>query len=459
LESLFKPPVLKKQLFVILMSLFVYSTISAQFNSVGSTVQNGDCFVLTPNNQFQTGAVWSNTLIDLDLPFSVSANIDLGDVTSNDADGIAFVLQRVGDDALGLGGGSLGYVGLNGGYVGPDNSLGVAFPTYTKDRIEIWNNSVADISGSPAALPSVSGLNPVTITWDPILQNLTVDFNNDGIDISWNNDIVTNYFEGGSIVYWGFTGATGNSSAEQSVCDIEMTATPIIYTEPIDWNWVGSARPDLDCFELTQNSNFISGAVWSATQIDLNFPFTVSAIFNMGDFATDNADGIAFVLQQYGDDVVGVAGGDMGYVGIGDNSLGVVFRTWMLDQIEIWNNERTNLDTGVPPPLTGSGPYPVTFQWDPETTTLTVDFKDDGIDISFNNDIINNFFGGNSMVYWGFTSATGGRVFNHSVCDIQLLNPVVPIPTLSEWGLILVALLFIIIGILFIKERARKYSF
>ena len=100
-----------------------------------------------------------------------------------------------------------------------------------------------------------------------------------------------------------------------------------------------------------------------------------------------------------------------------------------------------------------SGPQPVTIAWDPATTMLTVDFGDDGVDLTWNNDIIANFFGGNPLVYWGFTGATGTDFSAvQSVCDIALTVIGPAIPTMGEWGLILLALLILNFGTLAITS-------
>jgi hypothetical protein len=217
---------------VITILVFSWSFAFGQYTTVGTAISNGNCFELTQNSNMQIGGVWSNSTFDLTLPFTLTFNMDLGDIASNsDADGLAFVMQQDGLGVLGGIGGNLGYTGLHGVYPPiSNNSLGVAFRTWTWDVLEIWNHSVADISGTPYTLPPVSGVRPATITWNPESTTLSVDFNNDGIDLTWNNDIINNFFGGNPVVYWGFTSANYVATPVQSVCDIQMIVTPPIPT-------------------------------------------------------------------------------------------------------------------------------------------------------------------------------------------------------------------------------------
>jgi hypothetical protein len=48
-------------------------------------------------------------------------------------------------------------------------------------------------------------------------------------------------------------------------------------------------------------------------------------------------------------------------------------------------------------------------------------FLDNEQKVAFTGDIINGIFGGNPVVYWGVTSATGRLSNNHEICIKKLL--------------------------------------
>ena len=58
--------------------------------------------------------------------------------------------------------------------------------------------------------------------------------------------------------------------------------------------------------------------------------------------------------------------------------------------------------------------------WDPAANLLQV-FLDNNLQVAFNGDIVNGIFGGNPIVYWGVTAATGRLSNNHEICIKKLL--------------------------------------
>jgi hypothetical protein len=74
---------------------------------------NGDgCYTLSPNAPFKVGAVWGEDKVDITSSFEVDVDIFLGIKDITGADGMAFVIQNIGNEALGLAGGNLGFKGL-----------------------------------------------------------------------------------------------------------------------------------------------------------------------------------------------------------------------------------------------------------------------------------------------------------------------------------------------------------
>jgi gliding motility-associated-like protein len=216
----------------ILISLLLCSTlwISAQSsNPVGSAYNSGgDCYVVTSASPWQLGAVWFNEPLNLDEPFEITLEVNLG---SNDAgaDGLVFVLQNIGISALGEAVGGIGFQGFN-------SSLGIELDTFQNndygdpdyDHIAIISDGSVDHLGpnnlsGPVSLSSGTaniedGQNHLLkVKWIPQVHLLEVYFDCD-LRLSYHIDIPNVIFYGNSTVYWGFTGATGGAANLQSAC-------------------------------------------------------------------------------------------------------------------------------------------------------------------------------------------------------------------------------------------------
>ena len=185
-----------------------------------------------------------------------------------------------------------------------------------------------------------------------------------------------------------------------------------------------------NCWRLTQASNGQNGSVWNVNLFDLSNPFN----FNFDVFLGCNdggADGLAFVLQPLSVNA-GSPGGGIGYQGI-NPSLAVEMDNYQnggepgYDHMAIQRNGDVSHNGGN----NLAGPVPVSAAtnniedcawhalnvvWNPVTQTLQVYF-DGVLRLTYTGDIINNIFGGNPNVYWGFTSATGGANNLHQFCN------------------------------------------
>lgn len=95
----------------------------AQFQLIGAATTNStpNCFTITPDQNWQSGAVWYTQRVDINKVFDVYTKIYMGNKDSG-ADGLAFVLQQVSTN-VGVVGGGIGYEGLR-------PSLAVEFDTY-----------------------------------------------------------------------------------------------------------------------------------------------------------------------------------------------------------------------------------------------------------------------------------------------------------------------------------------
>jgi len=184
------------------------------------------------------------------------------------------------------------------------------------------------------------------------------------------------------------------------------------------------------CYQLTPALNSQVGAVWNTTLIDLNnpFDFTFTVFLGCDQNIWTGADGIAFGLQQNGTNV-GVLGGGQGLGGV-TPSLGVFIDTYANpvhsdpanDHISI--NSNGDVDHATANNL--DGPYDLgevedceddtlRVVWDPAVTSYTV-YYNGVLVLTHVGDIINTIFGGDPMVYWGFTGATGGADNEQRFC-------------------------------------------
>lgn len=195
----------------------------------------------------------------------------------------------------------------------------------------------------------------------------------------------------------------------------------------------GSASQDnCHCYTLTREINFQSGSIWNKNKIDLSQPFDYFFSVYLGCIDLDGADGIAFVLQPVSTSL-GSAGQGIGFGGIVP-SLGVVIDTYQnfddsdpyFDHVTIQTNGDVNHTSsnnlaGPATALQGSDNiedckwHVFEINWNPATDSMKVSI-DGNLRLSIQNNIITSVFNNDPLVYWGFTSATGGSVNIQQMC-------------------------------------------
>lgn len=205
---------------------------------------------------------------------------------------------------------------------------------------------------------------------------------------------------------------------------------------------VGNATQNFpgNCIQMTtDNPGSELSAVWSTAKLNLAASFDYTFQVYLGAKDGDGADGMAFVLHNNpaGTAAIGIAGADLGAGGI-NNSLIVEFDTYnnggpmdiSADHTALSING--NLNSPVTTPLRANflssniedgAWHNVRIVWNPGTRVFSVYF-DNVFRFSYTNDIINNLFGGNPMVYWGFTGCTGFYNNNQAICPGTLPLPV-----------------------------------
>ena len=203
------------------------------------------------------------------------------------------------------------------------------------------------------------------------------------------------------------------------------------------WNLVLNAtQQSPSCIRLTNAVANQRGAAWHDCQIHLGAPFDLEFTVNLGN-NNGGADGMCFILQQagnVGNTVVSNNGGSIGYSGGPFSpSLAVEIDTWQnndlgdpsYDHIGIGRDgsvmhnvsgpvqalvNNANIETGQS--------YPFRVTWDPDVNLFEVYF-DGVLRKSLTMDIPSAIFGGNPLVYWGFTGTTGGATNIQTFCLVD----------------------------------------
>ncbi len=197
------------------------------------------------------------------------------------------------------------------------------------------------------------------------------------------------------------------------------------------------------CVQLTDVSDNGTGAAWHINQLDLTSDFNIytSVVFGCQD---GGGEGMVFALASTANYTTNLS--QLGYGGM-LNSIGVEFDTYQnsfdpaFDHAALVING--DLDHGTSNTLAGPvsiSPFTldvedclerkVEIDWTAATQNLKISVDcQTVIDHTFQFDVINTLFSGNSNVHWGFTASADVATNNHSFC---LLDASFQTPTISE---------------------------
>lgn len=217
--------------FIALLAIIISSNIAysqSYFTNGNARAIGGSCYQLTGASNWQLGSVWYADKLDLSEDFDLEFELNFGN-NDGGADGIVFVLQTVGNRAIGLQGGGIGFEGFS-------PSLGIEFDSWnntslgdlSSDHIAVFKNGSVDHTSSNAITSPVSALTTsgniedgqnhlVRITWDASTQQLEVWFDCYKRQSTY-IDIVNTIFNGEKQVFWGFTSATGGANNTHIAC-------------------------------------------------------------------------------------------------------------------------------------------------------------------------------------------------------------------------------------------------
>ncbi len=290
-----------KTLLTTVSLIIALSTTQAQTYTIAGNAANTstptlpNSYRLTSNQNNIAGAVWSNTMVDLNSnSFMINYDLYLG---NNDigGDGAAFVIQgntptttMIGNngEGLGFGIGTSCYASAASANCANNfsTSLAIEFDTYrnTNDPIFdhvalVQNGDTRGTRGFPLLAPAVqmhatkanvedSIRYSVMITWDHVSKVLAIDF--DGSRrITYTNDIVNTIFNNNANIFWGITGSTGGSKNLQEVSNlsvvyfgplpVQMSSFKIAKTEKnyASLNWVTASERNNDFFTVERSED------------------------------------------------------------------------------------------------------------------------------------------------------------------------------------------------------------
>lgn len=200
------------------------------------------------------------------------------------------------------------------------------------------------------------------------------------------------------------------------------------------YNFVGSSTSDGgDCFILTQPQPWQNGAIWYNEAIDISEPFQLQFTASFGTLDDLGADGMVFVMQQAGNNVIGNAGSGMGFEGFSP-SLGVEFDSFQntangdpaYDHMAILSNGNPNHNLAGnlagPIQISPDGDnvedgqeYIIDITWDPLTNLFSVSVNCE-VRLQININLEFAIFSNSDEVFWGFTGATGGEFNLQRIC-------------------------------------------
>ena len=187
---------------------------------------------------------------------------------------------------------------------------------------------------------------------------------------------------------------------------------------------------------VTPNAGMQRGAFWTQNRFDMNSEFRLRFGIYLGDRDGNGADGVVFVMHNdpSGTGALGVVGSGLGAQNI-QNSFGVEFDTFengagandlgnQSDHTAIMIPSTSNLSS-VPGTsvhalsnIENDKYYEVIFDWDPVSQNFEYYFDGDLYD-SLNIDLVNTYFGGSNLIYYGMTGSTGGFQNLQKICVIE----------------------------------------
>ena len=187
-----------------------------------------DVLELTPNAGGSAGSAWNNVAVPT-RGFTAHFTYTVPSASAPPADGITFTLQNQGLNALGVGGGGLGYETIT-----PSAALAInIYPPNTTggvgSGIKVLTNGQPPAGGFLPIAPVDPGLvstpTDVDVTYDGV--NASVTFNQNGNTFSSGPIPLDIGGTAGTTALLGFTGATGGLQAQQQISNFNFSTLPL----------------------------------------------------------------------------------------------------------------------------------------------------------------------------------------------------------------------------------------
>lgn len=194
-------------------------------NGNAAEILGGACIQLTPEQNNSQGSAWNTRKADLTQHFDTEFDVYLGRSDVNGADGIAFVFQNQGANALSIGGGTLGYTTLTPAAALEVDTYYSGAADLVEDHLELSFRKTSQLLSTPVAASAVSTnieddrRHRLRILWNAAARQLSASF--DGEErLFYDRDLLANEFTSSPQVFWGFTGATGGLNNLQYFCPV-----------------------------------------------------------------------------------------------------------------------------------------------------------------------------------------------------------------------------------------------
>lgn len=185
-------------------------------------------------------------------------------------------------------------------------------------------------------------------------------------------------------------------------------------------------RTEDDCYRLTEDIDYTSGSIWYKRPVSLAVPFSIELKIMAGCEDRWGADGMVFVFTSQANQL-GYLGEGIGFAGLVP-SVGIEIDTWRNyhlddpdeDHLAIMLNGRVGhhnnlVGPNLIPNIEDCVRHSLIILWNPLAQRLSVEIDRQEV-IAAQYDLINQVFGGNDIVYWGVTAATGRYNNIHEVC-------------------------------------------
>lgn len=415
---------MEKQIFVFILALISYSGMACTGGTSGGT--------LSPAPAYQTVAVNSGQYFVINVTCGSTYNFTFcsnggtagwdTQITVNQTDNVTQLAYN--DDFCGL----QSNVSWTATFTGTIHVLVSQYSCVNSGAVSgtlaynVTPTSVSYNASCSSANPVISGATGGTFAFSPLPG--------DGALINSSTGVITNATQGASYnVNYTYCGGTISTS-------VTMGSPPCFTlngnAQYIDIN----GEP---CIQLTAEINDQTGCAWNDSQIDFASDFTLSLDYYFGN-NINGADGNTFTFQPSSSTACGQNGGQLGAGGIA-NALSIEFDTYDndypthtydmgCDHIAVEIDGNLN---GPGAPLCGpvcakagggniddGGTYGVDIVWDASAQQLQIYF-DGVLRLSCTNNFITNAFGGNNLVYWGATSATGGLNNQQYFCPSTII--------------------------------------